>query len=158
MPKLKISDKAPAFKLKDKDGFIHSLNQVESDFCVVYFYPKDNTPGCTIEAKAFNTALGKLNRMDAKIIGISGGDEKTKNAFCKKHGLKVTLLSDPDFKISKKYGVYGKKNFMGKVFNGILRKTFLLDKNKKILKIYHKVAPESHPAEILADIKNLYRR
>ncbi len=155
MPKLKLSSKAPDFKLKDKNGDSYSLKNLDSDFIVVYFYPKDDTPGCTIEAKGFNKDLSKFKKLNISIIGISGGDETSKGKFCKKYKLKITLLSDPDFKISKKYGAYGKKSFMGKTYNGILRKTFILNDKRKIIKIYDKVTPDTHSKEILELIKSL---
>lgn len=153
MAKLKVKDKAPNFALKDKAGKEISPSDYEADFFVIYFYPKDNTPGCTIEAKEFSKALAKFKKLNTVIIGISGGDEKSKQTFCKKHSLKVTLVSDPDFKVSKKYASYGKKQFMGRTYDGILRKTYLLDSKMKVVKIYEKVSPDSHAEEILKDIK-----
>lgn len=146
--------KAKNFKLKDKDGKEHTLNKIEANFTVVYFYPKDNTPGCTVEAIEFSKDLKKFEKLGATIIGISGGDEKTKTKFCEKHDLKVILLSDPDFEISKKYGAYGLKKFMGREYDGIYRYTFLLDKNKNIIKKYEDVKPAQHSKEVLNDIKN----
>lgn len=153
MAKLKVKSKAPNFKLKDKSGKEYSLEDFDTDYKLLFFYPKDNTPGCTIEAKGFTKDLAKFKKLKTTIIGISGGDEKTKANFCNKHKLKVLLLSDTDFKISKKYDSFGKKNFMGKSYMGIFRKSFLLNDENKIIKIYDKVAPELHPGEILSDIK-----
>ena len=147
--------KAPAFTLEDKDGEKVRLNGIESDYTIVYFYPKDNTPGCTTEAKEFSKDLGKFKKIGAEIIGISGGDNSTKEKFCGKHKLKVTLLSDPDFKVSDKYGVFGEKQFMGKKFKGIHRATFVLDKNKKVLKCYPKVKAAGHSKEVLDYLKSL---
>lgn len=145
--------KAPLFSLKDKDGEIHSLSDIATEYTIVYFYPKDNTPGCTVEAIMFSKNLPKFKKLNAEVMGISGGDEKTKTKFCEKHKLKVTLLSDPDFSISKKYGVYGEKSFLGKKYLGINRTTFLLDKNKKVIKVFPKVSPAIHTSEILDFIK-----
>ena len=153
MAKIKVGSKAPNFKLKDKDSKIFNLKECEADFKVVYFYPKDNTPGCTIEAKQFSKDLLKFKKLKTVVVGISGGDEKTKQSFCKKHKLKVLLLSDGDFKVSKKYAAYGKKSFMGREFNGIYRKTYLLDSDNKIIKIYEEVSPETHSKEILEELK-----
>jgi thioredoxin-dependent peroxiredoxin len=150
---VKIGEKAKEFTLKDKDGRSHALKEIKSEYTVLYFYPKDNTPGCTIEANNFNDKLAQFSKLGAKIIGISGGDEKSKTSFCKKYDLKITLLSDPDFSVCKTYGCYGKKQFMGRTYNGIFRNTFLLDKDKKILKIYEKVSVKEHADEILKDIK-----
>lgn len=147
--------KAPLFKLNDKDGNPISLKDLKSDYAIVYFYPKDNTPGCTIEAKQFSKELKKLKDMGAEVIGISGGNEKSKTKFCKANKLSVTLVSDPDFSVCKEYGVYGKKKFMGREYMGIFRKTFLLDKSRKIIKVYDEVSPGEHAKEILEDLKGL---
>ena len=151
--KLKIGDKAPEFSLKDKDSKLHSLKDVKSSFIVLYFYPKDSPPGCTIEAHQFNKDLPNFKKLNTVIIGISGGDEKSKTKFCEKHNLKLLLLSDSDFKVSKEYNVYGEKSFMGKKFLGISRTTFILDKNHKIINIYNKVNPQSNSEEVLSFIK-----
>ena len=150
---LKKDDKAPEFSLKDKDGKIHSLRDIKSDFIVVYFYPKDNTPGCTIEAKEFSNLKKEFDKINCEIIGISGGDEKSKEKFCKDHSLKLILLSDIDFSVCKKYEVYGKKSFMGKKFLGIKRTTFILDKDKKIIQIYENVKVFNHGKEVLEFVK-----
>lgn len=146
---------APAFTLTDKDGVPVSLKSLKSDYSVVFFYPKDSTPGCTIEAKSLSKDLKAFEKLGVAVIGISGGDDKTKAKFCKKEKLTVTLLSDTDFSVAKKFGVYGEKSFMGRKFNGIFRTTFLLDKKLKVIKTYEKVSPETHSAELLADIQAL---
>ena len=148
-----VNEKAPDFELRDKDGKFHSLNKIDSRFLVLYFYPKDSTPGCTIEAQQFNKDLSNFKKLNAIIIGISGGDEKSKTKFCEKHNLKLLLLSDSDFKVSKEYGVYGEKSFMGRKFFGISRTTFILDKDHKIINIYNKVNPLAHSEEFLIFIK-----
>ena len=151
---LKENSKAPHFKLKDKDENEHQLSKIKADYFVVYFYPKDNTPGCTIEAGMFNKNLKEFKDLKTQIIGISGGDEKSKTKFCEKHDLKLLLLSDTDFSVSKKYQVYGEKSFMGKKYMGINRITYILDKNLKIIKFYNKVKPFVHANEVLEFIKN----
>lgn len=145
--------KAPDFRLKDKDGKVHQLSN--SNFFVIYFYPKDNTPGCTIEANQFNSKLKEFEKLDVQIIGISGGDEKSKTKFCEKHGLKILLLSDTDFAVSKKFGVYGEKLFMGRKYMGINRVTFILDRKRKVIKIFEKVKPAAHAEEVLEFIKSV---
>ena len=157
MAALKLRSKAPNFSLKDKDGKEHDLSKIKASYFVIYFYPKDNTPGCTLEAKGFSKNLLKFKRKKIAVIGISGGDEKSKTSFCKKFKLKVTLLSDPDFGTCKKYGCYGKKSFMGRSYMGIFRKTFVLDKNRKVVKIYDSVTPESHSQEVLEFITELLK-
>ena len=150
--------KAPAFSLKDKDGAVHRLSELDDDYVVLFFYPKDNTPGCTIEASAFSKDIQKFTKVGATVIGISGGDEKSKTKFCTKHKLRTTLLSDSDFSVSKKYGVYGTKKFMGKTFQGIRRATFVLDENRKIVKVFDKVKPLGHSKEVLSTIQDLRAR
>tara|TARA_Y100000310_G_C20689623_1_gene821372 strand:+ start:376 stop:834 length:459 start_codon:yes stop_codon:yes gene_type:complete len=152
---MKLEDKAPNFSLKDKNGKFHSLKDIKSKYIVIYFYPRDSTPGCTVEANEFNKYLNQFKNLNTTIIGISGGDEKSKTKFCDTHNLKFTLLSDTEYKVSNKYGVYGEKSFMGKKFMGISRITFILDKNKKIIKIYDKVKPLIHSNEVLEFIKSL---
>lgn len=152
---LKEGSKAPAFSLKDRQGKPVSLGALTSDFTVLYFYPKDNTPGCTIEAQEFSKALREFATKKAIVIGVSGGDEKTKTTFCKKYGLTVTLVSDSDFKVSRAYGVYGDKKFMGRVFKGIHRKTFVVDKKGVIRRVFSSVKPEGHAKEVLAAIDQL---
>lgn len=147
--------KANDFLLKDKDGKSWSLKQIRSKYTILYFYPKDDTPGCTIEAQQFSALKPEFDKLDATIIGISGGDEKTKMKFCDKYGLKILLLSDPTFTVSKAYGVYGEKKFMGRIFNGIKRTSFLLDKAKNIIKTYNEVKPGQHEKQVLEDIKKI---
>lgn len=146
---------APSFSLSDKEGNVVSLKKIAADFTVVYFYPKDNTPGCAIESKAFSRDLKALEKLGATVVGISGGDQKSKTSFCKKEKLTVTLLSDSDFSVAKKFGVFGEKTFMGRKFLGIFRTTFLLDSKLKVIKVYEKVSPETHSAEVIADIQGL---
>jgi len=149
---MKIGDLAPDFKLKDMNSKYVGLPR-DKDFTVVYFYPKDNTPGCTIEAREFTKEKKNFDKMNAEVIGISGGDEKSKTRFCEKNDLLITLLSDPEFKTSSAYGVYGLKKFMGREFKGINRRTFVLDKNMKVIKVYDNVKPLVHAKEVLEFIK-----
>src|SRR3989344_1550809 len=141
-------------EVEDKEGKKYSLKNFTSDFIVLYFYPKDDTSGCTIEAQEFTQDLDKFEGLNTIIIGISGGNKETKSKFCNKYNLKVLLLSDPDFLISKKYGVYGEKSFLGKKFMGIKRTTFILDKNRDIIKTYENVKPAGHSEEVLEFIKS----
>ncbi len=145
------------FSLKDKDGEIHKLSDIKSKYIVLYFYPKDDTLGCTIEANSFNGNIEKFKDADAEIIGISGGNEKSKKDFCSKYGLNITLLSDSDFEISKKYGVFKEKNFFGKRINAIGRITFII-KNGKIIKVFRKVYPDRHIQEVLDFLKRLTKK
>jgi peroxiredoxin Q/BCP len=147
--------KAPYFELKDKDGKNIKLNNIKADYIVVYFYPKDDTPGCTIEANEFTNYINDFRNLKTEVIGISGGDDKSKKNFCNKYDLKITLLSDRDFKVSKEYQSYGEKSFMGKKFNGIFRNTYVLNKEKKIIKAYKNISAKGHAKEVLDFIKNL---
>jgi thioredoxin-dependent peroxiredoxin len=149
---LSIGDVAPAFTLTDHAGEAHSLKTIKTAFTVVYFYPKDSTPGCTIEAIEFSALIKKFIKADATVLGISGGSDKTKSKFCEKHSLSVTLLSDTDFSVSDAYGVFGEKKFMGRTYNGIDRVSFLLDAKKRILKVYTTVKPKEHAEEVLQDV------
>jgi peroxiredoxin Q/BCP len=150
---LSVGDKAPAFSLTDHSGTVHSLSAIKSPFTIIYFYPKDSTPGCTVEAIEFTALADKFSKAGASVIGISGGSDKTKAKFCEKHNLKITLLSDTDFSVSTEYGVFGEKKFMGRTYNGIDRVSFLLDSKKKIIKIYTTVKPKEHAEEVLSDVK-----
>ena len=156
MADLKIGQTAPRFSLKDKDGKAHSLGKAE--YTVLYFYPKDDTPGCTLEAKEFSHLIQQFRSRNVQVVGVSGGNEKTKASFCKKHSLKVPLLSDTNFKVAKSYGAYGLKKFMGRSFQGIFRKTFLVDKSGKIAHIFDTVKPEGHAEEVLAAIDLLSKK
>ena len=147
-------DKVPEFSLPDKDGKIHSLKEVNSKYIVVYFYPTDNTPGCTIEAIEFTKALPELEKLGVTVFGITGGNQKSKEKFCRDHNLKVTLLSDTDFSVSKKYEVYGEKSFMGRTYMGIKRITFLLNNEHKVIKRFDEVKPQTHAQEIIEFIKS----
>ena len=157
MAELKVGQSAPGFSLKDKDGKTHQLNAAKADYTVLYFYPKDDTPGCTLEAKEFSSAMKDFKARNVAVVGVSGGNEKTKASFCTKHKLLVPLVSDPGFKVAKSYGAFGKKSFMGRTFEGVFRKTFLLDKKGKIAHIFGAVKPEGHVDEVLRAIDELLK-
>lgn len=152
---LKVGEKAPAFKLMDKDGELYQLKDLLDEYTVIYFYPKDDTPGCTIEAQEFSKLLAQFKKLNVAVVGISGGDQKTKSKFCSKHKLKLLLLSDTDFSVSKKYEAYGEKSFMGKKFMGINRVTYLIDSKGKVIAAYDSVKAKGHADEILQYIKEL---
>ena len=158
MAGLKIGQSAPHFSLTDKDGKAHSLDKPKAEYTVLYFYPKDDTPGCTLEAKEFSQFIEKFTSRNVRVVGVSGGDDKTKAKFCKKHSLKVPLVSDTTFKVAKSYGAYGTKKFMGRTFQGIFRKTFLVDKAGKIVRIFDTVKPDGHAQEVLAAIDELSKK
>jgi peroxiredoxin Q/BCP len=155
MSEIKIGAKAPKFKLLDKDGNPHGIGDgAAKEHTVLFFYPKDDTPGCTIESKEFSKALGEFAARGIRVIGISGGDSKTKAKFCAKHGLEVPLVSDTDFAVSQAYGVYGEKKFMGRSYMGISRATFIVDSKGEIVQVFDKVKPEGHAAEVLEWFNN----
>ena len=140
-----------SFSLPDKDGKMHTLND---ELTVIFFYPKDSTPGCTIEAKSFSNSVSEFEARGVTVFGISGGDDKTKEKFSRLCGLNVTLLSDTDFSVASAFGCYAKKKFMGREYMGINRNTYIL-KNKEIIHIFENVKPVGHVKEVLAFIENL---
>ena len=143
---------APEFSLKDSEGTTHSLSQYAGKWLVVYFYPKDDTPGCTIEACAFRDARDDLAALGASIVGISADDASSHEKFKAKHTLNFTLLSDPDHKAIEAYGAWGKKMF-GR--EGILRKTFIIDPNGMVVKVYGRVTPLGHGVQLVRDLQQL---
>ena len=152
---LKEGDKAPNVSLNDKDGKTHAPLAGGEEYCVLFFYPKDDTPGCTIEAKDFSENLGEFISRRVQVLGISGGSGKSKEKFCNKHGLQVTLLSDPDFEVAGAFGAFGEKKFMGRTFNGIFRKTFIIDRHGLVVAVFDAVKPKGHVAEVLATLDRL---
>ncbi len=155
MAQVREGVKAPKFSLQDKDGNSFGIGKGKADFTVLYFYPKDDTPGCTLEAKEFSKNLKSFISRNASVIGVSGGDQKTKEKFCKKYKLEVPLVSDSDFAVSRAYGVYGDKKFMGRVYKGIHRKTFIVDKSGVVARIFDSVKPEGHAEEVLQALDSL---
>ena len=145
---LKIGDKAPNFCLPDKDNKKICLNNYEDKYVVVYFYPADNTPGCTTEAIGFTDILPEFQKLDAIILGVSPDSPKSHAKFIEKKNLKVTLLSDEKKEVLKKYGVWGPKKFRGKSYIGVTRSTFLVDPQGKIAYIWPKVSVNGHAEEV----------
>ncbi len=152
---MQIGEQFPHFELGDKDGLNHSLNSFKEKFLVIFFYPKDSTPGCTIESKGFSKLKQKFASLDTALIGVSGGDQKTKTKFCKNNDLETVMLSDTDFKLSTQLGIYGEKSFMGRKYMGINRITYLLDAKRTIIEIFDPVKPIGHPDQVLKYIKAL---
>jgi peroxiredoxin Q/BCP len=144
-------DRIPKFTIADSNG-----NKVKSaDFKgkkhVIYFYPKDFTPGCTTQADEFSTEYNKFQKKDIEIIGISPDDESSHKKFCAKMGIKYVLLSDTEKEVSKAFGVWGKKKFMGREYMGVTRSSFLVNDKGIIFKIYPKVKPAGHAKQVLED-------
>ena len=152
---LKIGDKIPNFTAKDTKGnLFDSQDYIGKQPLVVYFYPKDDTPGCTTEACSLRDAATELSELDAEVVGISADDTKSHEKFIKKHHLNFTLLSDPTMKTIEAYGAWGKKMF-GK--EGILRKTFIIDPESQVVKVYARVTPLGHGDQVVDALKHLQR-
>jgi len=153
--KLKIGQLAPQFSLPDQSGKIHNLVDYQGKWVLIYFYPKDDTPGCTIEACSIRDNLPKFKRLKAKVLGISVDSVKSHGKFVKKFSLLFTLLADEDKKMVRAYGVWGKKKFMGREYMGTKRTSFLINPDGVIAKIYEDVKPEIHAEEVLKDLKSV---
>lgn len=147
---LETGMKAPAFTLKDKNGNVVSLSDFLGKKVVVYFYPKDNTPGCTRQACAFAGAYEEFKRKNVEVIGISKDSEASHIKFAEKYNLPFILLSDTTLDVIKAYGVWQEKKLYGKVSMGVVRTTFVIDENGNIEKVMPKVKPDTNAAEILA--------
>ena len=154
---LKINIKAPIFNLDSTEGKIYSLKKSIGKYVVLYFYPKDDTPGCTIETNDFNKLLAKFKKLDCQIYGISKDNMKSHNKFKEKYKIKFDLLADDEKKIVKSYKVWAKKKFMGKEFMGIVRSTFLIDPKGKIIKIWSNVKVKDHAQDVLDTLKNIQK-
>jgi peroxiredoxin Q/BCP len=146
---------APDFTMNDKDGKSVKLSELRGKRnVVVYFYPKDFTPGCTMEATEFTRDYKKFRDAGIEVIGVSPDDEKSHQKFRAKMGIPYPLVADTEKEVSKKYGVYGLKSFMGREYMGVNRSTFLVDKSGKITKIYKKVKPAGHSKEVLEILRD----
>lgn len=153
MISLKVGDKAPDFILNDGEGKTVKLSKLKGKKVVLYFYPKNDTPGCTKEACNFRDNLGALKKLNVEVLGVSNDDEQSHKKFAEKYNLPFRLLADADKKVSKDYGVYELKESYGKTYYGITRSTFLIDESGKIEKIYYKVNPEEHIKEIMQEVE-----
>ncbi len=150
--------KALRFNLKSTNGRNYSLTDSLGKYVVIYFYPKDDTPGCTIETKDFNKLLSKFKKLNCEIYGISKDNLKSHEKFKKKYKIKFDLLADEEKKVLRKYKAWGKKKFMGREFLGTIRSTFLIDKKGKIIKIWKDVKVKDHANEVLATLKNIEKK
>ena len=140
---------APDFKANDGNGQTVRLKDLRGEKVVLYFYPKDDTPGCTKEACSFRDAFGDFKKRGIKVLGVSTDSEASHKKFATKYKLPFTLLADPGHAIADAYGVYGEKKFMGRTYMGVKRITFLIDEKGKIKKVFEKVKPEEHAREVL---------
>ena len=147
--KLKEGDKAPEFAATDAEGKKVRLKDLRGKKVVLYFYPKDDTPGCTKEACSFRDSFARFKKRGIQVLGVSLDSETSHQKFARKFDLPFRLLADTDRAISESYGTYGEKKFMGRTYMGVLRTTFLIDEKGKIKKIFEKVKPEDHASEVL---------
>lgn len=148
---LSVNSKAPDFELEGSDGKKHKLKEFSGKYLVLYFYPQDDTPGCTVEAKGLNSRLDEIVSLGAVVVGVSSDDFESHCKFVSKYGLRFLLLSDTSKEMIKNYEAYGNKGVFGW---GTLRKTYIIDKNGDIVKIFPKVSPLGHEKEIVEFIKS----
>ena len=153
--KIKENKTAPNFKLPSTDGNIFELNKNKKKNIVLYFYPKDDTPGCTLESRDFNKLNNLMSKNNTVVYGISADSIQSHLKFKKKYKLKFDLLSDEKKVVLKKYGVWGKKKFLGKQYMGIIRTTVIIKANSKIHKIWNNVRVKDHANEVFEEIKNI---
>ena len=152
---LKINSRAPAFRSLSTSKNNYSLKDSLGKYVVLYFYPKDDTPGCTIETNEFNKLLTKFQKLECEVYGISKDSLKSHDKFRDKYKIKFDLLADEELKIIKKYKVWKKKKFMGREFMGVVRTTYLIDKKGQILKVWNNVKAKDHAKEVLEILKSI---
>lgn len=152
---LSVDTKAPKFSLPDEQGDIHTNKRFKGRWYVLYFYPKDDTPGCTKEACSFRDAYNIFEKEHISVVGISKDSQKSHARFIEKYDLPFLLLSDESKKTIQEYEAWGEKKFMGKIFDGVLRISYLIDPEGIIRKVYEKVKPSEHAEEILYDVREL---
>ena len=145
--------KAPSFTLKDQHGKAHRLSDYAGKSVVLYFYPKDDTPGCTTEACEFRDAYDVFRERGAEVLGVSPDDVASHEKFKTKHELPFTLLADPDHSVAEQYGVWGQKKFAGKEYMGINRSTFIIDPQGKVARAMLGIKPAGHAAQVLESLK-----
>jgi peroxiredoxin Q/BCP len=149
MTTLKEGDRAPSFSAKDAEGNTVSLSDVRGQRVVLYFYPKDETPGCTKEACSFRDSFSAFRKNGIVVIGVSLDGEESHRQFTKKHDLPFTLICDTDRAVSEAYGAYGEKQFLDERYMGVRRMTFLIDVESLIVKVFTQVKPDGHAREVL---------
>lgn len=152
---LTTGQKAPAFSLKNQDDQTVKLADLSGGWVVLYFYPKDDTPGCTIEACDFTDGLKDFEKLEATVLGCSPDSTERHRKFIAKYKLKVTLLSDPDHKVLERYGAWGEKNLYGKISMGVLRSTVIIDPAGKVAYHWPKVSAKGHAVQVRDKLKEL---
>ena len=157
MSKISIGVAAPDFTLTDQNGNTHTLSAHRGSWVLIYFYPKDNTPGCTKQACVIRDSWSEFKKFNCTVFGISTDSEKSHKKFEEKFELPFTLLADTEKEVVRAYDVWAPKKFMGREFLGTLRTSFLIDPEGNIAKIYEKVKPEIHAEEVLADLEQFSR-
>jgi len=155
MPVPAVGDRAPQFTLQDTQGRKVKLADLKGKRVVLYFYPKDLTPGCTKEACGFRDDLPRFEKKDVAVLGVSADDVKSHQKFTEKYDLNFPLLADPDHKVAEMYGVWQEKNMYGRKSWGIKRTTFIIDENGKIACVFGKVDTSSHSQDVLEALKDL---
>ena len=150
-----VHTSAPDFTLLDQEGKEHSLADYRGKWVLLYFYPKDDTPGCTIEACTTRDQFKDFQKIGAVVLGVSTDSVASHKKFASTYELPFTLLADVNKEVVGRYGVFGEKKFMGKTYMGTSRTSFLIDPKGEIVKVYEKVKPEAHAAEVIADLKQL---
>lgn len=146
---------APDFSLKDQTGNLHTLKQYRGRWVILYFYPRDDTPGCTKEACSFRDGMDEYEKRNVAVLGVSSDSVASHKKFADKHKLNFPILSDPTLGTIKKYGAWGEKRFMGKVFSGINRNTYIINPSGELVKTYEKVNPVFHSEEILRYLESV---
>lgn len=146
---------APTFSLPDQNGKTHSLKEYKGKWVLIYFYPKDDTPGCTIEACTIRDQFKDFKKIGAVVLGVSTDSVASHKKFATAFELPFTLLADVDKEMVGAYGVYGEKKMYGRTYMGTMRTSFLIDPQGKVAKVYEKVKPEKHAGEVIADLKAL---
>lgn len=149
---LTTGQQAPDFTLPDQDGVMHSLRDYAGQWVLIYFYPKDDTPGCTKEACALRDDFPAFDTKKAKIFGVSADSVESHKKFATKYELPFTLLSDTGHDMLKAYGVWGKKTFLGRSYEGISRTSYLIDPEGRVAVVYEKVNPLTHASQVLTDL------
>lgn len=152
---LKVGAKAPNFSLSDQQNVKHTFSNYRGQFVLLYFYPKDQTPGCTVEACVLRDNFSEFARFNTVVLGVSTDTTASHQSFAQKHDLPFTLLADSEKKVVRLYGVWGIKKFMGKEYQGTKRMSFLVDPQGKIAKVYLNVKPGEHAREVLADLQKV---
>lgn len=151
---IEANQPAPEFTLPDETGTLRSLSEFRGKHVVLYFYPKDDTPGCTVEACSFRDAYEDYQKAGVPVLGISPDTAKSHTKFKSKFNLPFTLLADEDHKVAEAYGVWGRKKMMGREYDGIFRTTFLIGPDGNIVKVFENVKPDGHAGEVLAALEN----